>query len=174
MENETQTRLEYLRGQLRGECISYGELAELESLAGAIEPGDVELLEAAGVPEEKTERVLAHPSALTRDHKVAAPEDMPMILTDGWDSFDPWGSAMSIAFDVAEALVVLDADVPDEWHYHASPFVKAYEEGDVLEEGVEDIIAWVREGLITIEELRTGGDLAIRAAAELEAAGRSY
>ncbi len=44
-------RLEYLRDQLRAECISWGELAELQSLADHIEPGDVELLEAAGVPE---------------------------------------------------------------------------------------------------------------------------
>ncbi len=44
-------RLEYLRGELRAERISYGELAELQSLADHIEPGDVELLEAAGVPE---------------------------------------------------------------------------------------------------------------------------
>ena len=44
-------RLEYLRGQLRAERISYGELAELQSLASEIDPGDVELLEAAGVPE---------------------------------------------------------------------------------------------------------------------------
>lgn len=44
-------RLEYLRGQLRAERISYGEIAELQALAAYIEPGDVELLEAAGVPE---------------------------------------------------------------------------------------------------------------------------
>lgn len=44
-------RLEYLRGELRAERISYGELAELQSLAEHIAPGDVELLEAAGVPE---------------------------------------------------------------------------------------------------------------------------
>src|SRR6185295_2350225 len=50
-------RLEYLRGELRSEQISYGELAELQSLAEYIEPGDVELLEPAGVPEniEETE-----------------------------------------------------------------------------------------------------------------------
>ena len=46
-------RLEYLRTQIRGECISYGEIAELESLAIHIGPGDVELLEWAGVPEEE-------------------------------------------------------------------------------------------------------------------------
>lgn len=44
-------RLEYLRQELRAERISYGELAELQGLAEHIEPGDVELLEAAGVPE---------------------------------------------------------------------------------------------------------------------------
>lgn len=44
-------RLEYLRGELRAERISYGELAELQGLARFIDPGDVELLEASGVPE---------------------------------------------------------------------------------------------------------------------------
>lgn len=44
-------RLEYLRGELRAERISWGELHELQGLAEHIEPGDVELLEAAGVPE---------------------------------------------------------------------------------------------------------------------------
>jgi hypothetical protein len=44
-------RLEYLRGELRAECISLEELAELQDLAPHIDPGDVELLEAAGVPE---------------------------------------------------------------------------------------------------------------------------
>jgi len=46
-------RLEYLRQELRQERISYGELVELQSLAEHIEEGDVELLEAAGVPEFK-------------------------------------------------------------------------------------------------------------------------
>lgn len=44
-------RLEYLRGELRAERISTGELIELQGLAEYIDPGDVELLEAAGVPE---------------------------------------------------------------------------------------------------------------------------
>lgn len=44
-------RLEYLRSELRAERISYGELIDLQSLAEHIDPGDVELLEAAGVPE---------------------------------------------------------------------------------------------------------------------------
>lgn len=46
-------RLEELRTELRAERISYGELAELQELAPHIQDGDVELLEAAGVPEFK-------------------------------------------------------------------------------------------------------------------------
>jgi hypothetical protein len=46
------SRLEYLRGELRAERISYGELTELQSLAEYIDPSDTELLEAAGVPEQ--------------------------------------------------------------------------------------------------------------------------
>lgn len=48
---QTKKRLEYLRGELRAERISYGELFELQSLAKYIDSGDVELLEAAGVEE---------------------------------------------------------------------------------------------------------------------------
>jgi len=48
---EIKNRLEYLRQELRQERISYSEIAELQSLAQYIEPGDTELLEAAGVPE---------------------------------------------------------------------------------------------------------------------------
>jgi hypothetical protein len=48
---EIKQRLEYLRGELRAERISTGELIELQDLVPHIDPGDVELLEAAGVPE---------------------------------------------------------------------------------------------------------------------------
>lgn len=44
-------RLEYLRAQLRAEAISYGELAELQTLADYISKDDPELREAAGIPE---------------------------------------------------------------------------------------------------------------------------
>ena len=44
-------RLEYLRGEIEAERISYGEIAELRSLSAYIDPGDVLLLEWAGVPE---------------------------------------------------------------------------------------------------------------------------
>lgn len=51
-EDTIKERLEYLRGELRAERISTGELIELQSLAEHINAGDVELLEAAGVPEQ--------------------------------------------------------------------------------------------------------------------------
>jgi len=44
-------RLRYLRRELREGRLSYYELAELQSLKKYIDPGDTELLEAAGVPE---------------------------------------------------------------------------------------------------------------------------
>ena len=44
-------RLEYLRGEIEAERISYGEIAELQELAKFIEPGDTLLLQWAGVPE---------------------------------------------------------------------------------------------------------------------------
>ena len=45
------SRLDYLRKDLQAERISYGELCELAQLAPFIDPSDIELLEAAGVPE---------------------------------------------------------------------------------------------------------------------------
>jgi hypothetical protein len=50
--SEKSEATEYLRQEIRAERISWGELAELQSLASHIDPGDVELLEWAGVPEK--------------------------------------------------------------------------------------------------------------------------
>jgi hypothetical protein len=56
-------RLEAIRASLRAENISWGELAELQALAAHIEPGDTELLEAAGVPEYPAEPASTTPLA---------------------------------------------------------------------------------------------------------------
>jgi hypothetical protein len=45
-------RLEYLRGEIRKECISYGEIAELQSYIEFIDKDDVELLQWAKDGEE--------------------------------------------------------------------------------------------------------------------------
>ena len=44
-------RLEYLRGEIEAERISYDGIHELQTLAEHIEDGDVLLLQWAGVPE---------------------------------------------------------------------------------------------------------------------------
>jgi len=46
-----QKRLEYLRGEIEAERISYGEITELQSLAAYIDSDDVLLLEWAGKAE---------------------------------------------------------------------------------------------------------------------------
>ena len=46
-------RLEYLRGEIQAERISYGEIAELQGLVDYIDPDDVDLLQWAGVPERE-------------------------------------------------------------------------------------------------------------------------
>lgn len=56
-DGEIRERLEHLRAQLRAECISYGELAELQGLSDHIDPDDMELREAAGVAEHPAECV---------------------------------------------------------------------------------------------------------------------
>jgi hypothetical protein len=48
---EVEERLEYLRGEIRNESISYDEIVELQSMKEYIAPDDVELLEWAGVEE---------------------------------------------------------------------------------------------------------------------------
>lgn len=52
-QEQIKKRLEYLKRQIDNECISYGEIAELQSLKKYIDKGDVVLLEWAGVPEFK-------------------------------------------------------------------------------------------------------------------------
>jgi hypothetical protein len=43
--NSTRKRLEYLRGEIRAERISYSEIAELQSLTAHIDADDAELLQ---------------------------------------------------------------------------------------------------------------------------------
>ena len=51
MKEEIKERLEYLRGEIEAERISYSEIVELQDLVEHIEPGDVLLLQWACVPE---------------------------------------------------------------------------------------------------------------------------
>lgn len=55
---EIKERLEYLRKQIEDECISYGEIVELQSLGEYIQEDDMQLLEWAGVCPKYREAVL--------------------------------------------------------------------------------------------------------------------
>lgn len=48
---QIRARLEYLRGEINAERISYDEIHELQCLAEHTDAHDVQLLEWAGVPE---------------------------------------------------------------------------------------------------------------------------
>ena len=55
MNKKIEARLNYLRKQIKNENISYGEIAELQSLTKYIDKGDLLLLQWAGVPEFEKE-----------------------------------------------------------------------------------------------------------------------
>jgi hypothetical protein len=72
-------RLEELRAELRAERISYDELAELQALADEVRipPDDLELLEAAGVPESVAMNAYRHAHAIR-----ALPDDTRELVAD--------------------------------------------------------------------------------------------
>lgn len=70
--DDIKKRLEYLRKQIKNESISYGEISELQSLAKYIEPGDVLLLEWAGVPERRKTK-----DSKTKDGEAGTEETLP-------------------------------------------------------------------------------------------------
>lgn len=53
MNKEIKKRLEYLRGEIEAERISYSEIAELQNLKDFIDKDDVLLREWAGIPENE-------------------------------------------------------------------------------------------------------------------------
>jgi hypothetical protein len=53
-DKQTKSRLEYLRGEIKAERISYNDIAELQSLVDYIDKDDVLLLEWAGKEETRT------------------------------------------------------------------------------------------------------------------------
>ena len=89
-EESPEDRLEYIRGELQSESISTDELIELQSLVEHIDPSDVELLEAAGIPEfddrkEWADKILAEepvgedvgpPEMYEGDIKIVTPEEL--------------------------------------------------------------------------------------------------
>lgn len=74
-------RLERLRTEIRAGRISYGELAELADLMEHIDPGDVELLEWAGVPEGATGSTV--PCALCGEALFLTPDGWTTDTSEG-------------------------------------------------------------------------------------------
>jgi hypothetical protein len=61
--DEITERLESIRRSIEDENVSYGEIAELQSLAEHIDPSDVVLREWAGIPEFEDETLCVYESS---------------------------------------------------------------------------------------------------------------
>lgn len=92
-------RLEELRKELRAERISYGELAELQSLKEYIDPSDVELLEASGVPEFPDDemakggevgKIASKFKPVVAKHEGDAKEGYSVLVKDKNSNFSAW------------------------------------------------------------------------------------
>ena len=98
-------RLEYLRGEIRAERISQGEILELQGMAKHINPDDVELREWAGLPEFKSEFTV-----------VAIYHDNMQLYCTTVEAFDPDG-AIEQAWEVCKADNGWSPDLPigEQW-----------------------------------------------------------
>lgn len=93
--------------------------------------------------------------------------------------YDPWGTAMSHAFPIAEVLYRLDENVPDAWEYRPGASVvrgeaPTYDEASGF--GDREAILWadVESGAVNVADLVTWGNVLVRYASVADAAGRSY
>lgn len=78
------SRLEYIRGEIEAERVSYGEIAELQSLVKYIDPADILLLEWAGVP-EKVSKTKNRLHVINSDAiKRSGPHSVPLKLRLAW------------------------------------------------------------------------------------------
>lgn len=115
-------RLEQIRAELEAERISTGELIELQQLIPHIDPSDVQLLEAAGVPEFPDEDEDADPASTgpgeppLADHAVLGREQADLLLSilepfeqsslfeeyqdvDGWTAEQFWACIRTLKFN---------------------------------------------------------------------------
>jgi hypothetical protein len=114
MKNNTTitTRLEYLRTELRAEGISYAETIELQSLQPYIDKYDVELREAAGLPEFEEEDEDEENIDITLKYTEEEPTDLfetPELIPDNvravLDSYlEPTYETLGLMLDECEEL----------------------------------------------------------------------
>lgn len=92
----------------------------------------------------------------------------------GFDSGDPWGSAMEWWFATAEVLYHNGIDLPIEWAFSDSPMHTDEDynaDVDYATSIVEDLL---ESGEATSDDLLTFGHVLFRYATVLTTAGRSY
>lgn len=107
-------RLAYLRGEIEAERISYGELAELQSLREHIEPGDTLLLEWASIPEFDNCQALDEPPLTVRDYLglarsalIVANESFVRAVQGAGVTplYKRWNADMSLAIDSVDVVL---------------------------------------------------------------------
>jgi len=97
---EAKQRLEELRAEIQSEHISTGELLELQSLISYIEPGDVELLEWAGVGEEQlTEENIDIALKYTEDEPTDLFETPELIPDNVRAVFEKYDNGDELSYD---------------------------------------------------------------------------
>lgn len=96
------------------------------------------------------------------------------VLRDNFDSHDPWGSALSAHFDIAECLYRNGADVPAAWEFRPSPMINVGEPPAEDEESIfyADIDLLLRTGHYS--NLIHAGNVLVRYLAQCKLAGMDY
>lgn len=93
------------------------------------------------------------------------------VVRAGWDSGDPYGSAMGAWFGISSALHVRGETIPAGWEFRPAPGL--HDVGDL-----EDSDLWYWElletGEATADDLRSAGNALQRYRALLEVHGRTY
>ena len=105
-EKDAKKRLEQIRQSLRREDLSYGEIAELEALSDFIEADDIELRQAAGLPEAEYDmdgNILEHEKGDTAEISVTKSE-MEKLHKDGKIDIDKDGVIFSLVFKHDESM----------------------------------------------------------------------
>lgn len=95
------------------------------------------------------------------------------VMRDYFGDGDPWGTAISWAFGVAEVLYSRGHDVPAELDYQPSPFVALSTEAP---EEYPDSEVWqmLHDDEISVEDLQFAGRCLARYLDWLRAAGLDY
>jgi len=99
-EKDAKKRLEQIRKSLRREDLSYGEIAELEALSDFIEADDIELRQAAGLPEAEYDmdgNILEHEKGETAEISISK-DEMEKLHKGGKVDIDKNGVIFSLIF----------------------------------------------------------------------------